>query len=94
MMVSTAERIVKMETQIENLDLKISDHFTQNKDGVQTVLNEIKLLKKEIKDNYVTKAEFNPIRTALYSVVCLIVAGLIAFGFWLLQTAIEKGAFS
>ena len=93
-MVSTSERIVKMETQIENLDKKISDHNVSNEKGFDSIILAIKTLRQDINETYATKEEVRPLRLAVYTSIVIFVTALVGFGFWLLQKAIESGVLS
>lgn len=94
MAITTMERIVKMETQIDNLDKKISDHCKANDKGFVDVIVELKELRQDIKNTYATKEEVRPLRMAVYSSIGILAAALVGFVFWIFQKAIEAGVFS
>jgi len=55
---------------------------------IRDVYQQIESLRKEIKDTYVTKSEFTPVRTIVYGMVSLIIT---AFVIGLLAQIVKAG---
>jgi len=55
---------------------------------LKTIYDAIQELREEVKDTYVTKDEFNPVRSILYGMVGLILTGVVVA---ILATVVKAG---
>ena len=55
---------------------------------LKTIYDAIQDLREEVKDTYVTKDEFNPVRSILYGMVGLILTGVVVA---ILATVVKAG---
>jgi len=71
---TTPERLIKMETEMKNLNKTVEDGFADIRGDIQHLCDKINGLGKK----YTTKEEFAPVRNIAYGIVatvCLAVLG-------------------
>ena len=86
--IESAERIVKLETQMTNMDNKLDQHCINNDKGFEMVLNEIRNLRADVKDTYATKEEIRPLRAFVYGTLSLLAVTVAGFMVWVVQRVI------